>query len=119
MDMRRDRLVGVGASARANATFPSEEALLVAALGAWLRRLRTAALCGGVIGFGGGCFMQACLSAASYPLTSGGGALGGWRAFIGVSTQFAVLGAVLAAALALRPHAIVTRQPWKPPRRRR
>lgn len=58
-------------------------------------------LIGGMIGAGGGFYLQYYISAVDYPLNIGGRPLNSWPAFIPVAFELAILAAALAAVLGL------------------
>ena len=79
--------------------YPIEE--LHHALGAPATRLPLIVLVGGLFGGGGGLLLQYWVSAIAYPINVGGRPFFSWPAFIPVTFECTILGAVLSAVLGM------------------
>lgn len=79
--------------------YPIEE--LHHALGAPATRLPLIVLCGGLLGGGGGLLLQYWVSAIAYPINVGGRPYFSWPAFVPVTFECTILGAVIAAVLGM------------------
>src|SRR5437588_7999293 len=79
--------------------YPIEE--LHHALGAPATRLPLIVLVGGMLGGGGGLLLQYWVSAIAYPINVGGRPYFSWPAFIPVTFECTILGAVLSAVLGM------------------
>jgi len=79
--------------------YPIEE--LYRALGAPATRLPLIVLCGGLLGGGGGLLLQYWVSAIAYPINVGGRPYFSWPAFVPVTFECTILGAVIAAVLGM------------------
>jgi len=79
--------------------YPIEE--LHHALGAPATKLPLIVLCGGLLGGGGGLLLQYWVSAIAYPLNVGGRPYFSWPAFVPVTFECTILGAVLSAVLGM------------------
>jgi hypothetical protein len=79
--------------------YPIEE--LHHALGAPATRLPLIVLVGGMLGGGGGLLLQYWVSAIAYPINVGGRPFFSWPAFIPVTFECTILGAVLSAVLGM------------------
>ena len=79
--------------------YPIEE--LHHALGAPATRLPLIVLVGGLLGGGGGLLLQYWVSAVAYPINVGGRPYFSWPAFVPVTFECTILGAVLSAVLGM------------------
>jgi ActD protein len=79
--------------------FPVEG--LVEAVGSYQDRIPLITLIGGLVGGAGGYFMQWYSAVVAYPINQGGRPYHSWPAFVPVTFELAVLGASLAAFLAV------------------